>query len=306
MIAMSGEFRFFTADVFTDRIFGGNQLAVFTDARGLDSATMQQIAREMNLSETVFVFPAATPRGTRALRIFTPGGELPFAGHPTVGAAFVLASVGEIPVTGESTRIVFEEGVGPVEVMIRFEDGRPVFSQLTAARLPEEGPAPPSRELLADVLSLDAAQIKRNDRRPRCFSCGVPFLFVTVSDLAALGQARPNMAVWNRRLGGYVASEIYVVSEEAGDADVRARMFGPSLGIPEDPATGSAAAALAGYLAPKNAADGVLRWTVLQGVEMGRPSTLKVEADITNSAISAVRVGGSSVMVTEGVLRLPR
>ena len=302
---MPNEYRFCTADVFTDRIFGGNQLAVFIDGRGLDSTTMQEITREMNLSETVFVLPPETPRGTRRLRIFTPGRELPFAGHPTVGTAFVLASIGEIPATPDETHIVFEEGVGPVEVLVRCRGGKPVFSQLSVAKLPEEGPSPPSTDKLAALLSLDPAQIAGGERRPRSFSCGVPFLFVTVRDLAALGQARPNTELWDRNLGDYEAREIYVVTEDAQDADVRARMFAPSMGIVEDPATGSAASALAGYLAPSRAPDGVLRWTVHQGVEMGRPSVLQVEADVKAGAIAAVRVGGRSVMVSEGVMKLP-
>jgi trans-2,3-dihydro-3-hydroxyanthranilate isomerase len=301
---MPNEYHFYTTDVFTDRMFGGNQLAVFTDARGLDAARMQKIAREMNLSETAFVFPPQTPVGTRSVRIFTPDRELPFAGHPTIGTAFVLAAVGEVNADGGAVRIVLEEGVGPVPVVIRFEGGVPTFAELTAAKLPEEGPPAPARELIAAALSLNVAEIQDGERRPRAFSCGVAFLFVTVRSLAALRDARPNLGVWDRNLAGYVTNEIYLLTEDAGDADVRARMFGPSLGIMEDPATGSAASALAGYLAPPRAADGTLRWTVQQGVEMGRPSTIRVEADVSRGAISGVRVGGSAVLVSEGVLRL--
>src|SRR5215212_1868365 len=133
-------YRFYTADVFTNRPFGGNPLAVLPAAQGLTPAQMQQIAREFNLSETVFVLPPENPRHTCRLRIFTPGGELPFAGHPTVGAAYVLALIGDIALVGEATPVVFEEGVGPVAVTIRARDGRPVFAQLTVARLPEWGP----------------------------------------------------------------------------------------------------------------------------------------------------------------------
>lgn len=301
---MPDEYRFYTTDVFTEQMFGGNQLAVFTDARGLETATMQKIAREMNLSETSFVFPPQTARGTRAVRIFTPDRELPFAGHPTIGTALVLAAIGEVTADGDTARIVLEEAVGAIDVAIRFHAGVPRFAQLTTAKVPEEGPPAPATELLAAALSLNPAQILEGDRRPRAFSCGVPFLFVTVRDLAALAAARPNLAVWDRHLAGYVTNEIYLLTEKAGDADVRARMFGPSLGIMEDPATGSAAAALAGYLAPAVPTDGTLWWMVQQGVEMGRPSTIQLEADIASGAIAAVRVGGSAVMVSEGVLRL--
>ena len=303
---MSKRYRFITADVFTDRMFGGNQLAVFTDARGLDEETMHAITREMNLSETVFVLPPESDRGTRRLRIFTPGRELPFAGHPTVGSAFVLTAIGEVPLDGALTRIVFEEGVGPVEVTVRAEAGRPIFSQLSAAKLPELGPPPPSTEILASVLSLDAHDIEGGDRSPRAYSCGVPFLFVTVRDVDTLGRARVNTELWERHIEQYWAPEFYVIAHTRDPAEIRARMFAPALGIGEDPATGGAATALAGYLVRANAPDGVRRWTIRQGVEMGRPSTIFLEADVSSGAIGAIRVGGASVLVSEGELILPQ
>ena len=301
---MSKRYRFITADVFTDRMFGGNQLAVFTDARGLDEATMQAIAREMNLSETVFVLPPETERGTRRLRIFTPGRELPFAGHPTVGTAFILAASGEVSLDGEFTRIVFEEGVGPVDVVIRTADSRPVFAQLSAAKLPEFGPPPPTTEIVAAALSLDVNDLESGGAAPRACSCGVPFLFVTVRDVATLGRTRVNTAIWEHEIAQYWASEFFVIAHTGSDGEIRARMFAPAFGIGEDPATGSAATALAGYLTPAGAADGTRRWTIQQGVEMGRPSTMFLEADITRGTISAIRVGGASVLVSEGELTL--
>src|SRR5918911_1954654 len=153
------KFRFLTTDVFTNQIFGGNPLAVFPDARDLPESALQSIAREFNLSETVFVYPPERAEHARRLRIFTPAAELPFAGHPTIGTAHVLASLGEIALEGREARIVFEEGVGPVPVLIRGTPKKPVFAQLTAAKLPEIGPAPPGRSALADLLSIDAADI---------------------------------------------------------------------------------------------------------------------------------------------------
>ncbi|MDQ6940796.1 MAG: PhzF family phenazine biosynthesis protein [Verrucomicrobiota bacterium] len=300
---MPNEYKFFTADVFTDKMFGGNQLAVLPWAQGLDDQTMQRIAREFNLSETVFVFPPQTASGTRRVRIFTPGSELPFAGHPTVGAAFVLAAIGEVKLTGDETRILFEEGVGPVPVLIRGKNGLPIFSQLSAAKMPELGPPPPEIEKLAAVLSLEPEQLQTT-RQPSAFSCGMRYLFVTVRDLAALAQARVRIDEWERHVAQYWAPEIFVLTEAADDADVRGRMFAPGAGITEDAATGSAAAALAGYLAPLDSKNGMLRWKLRQGVEMGRPSTLEVEADIDGRKIVAVRVGGASVLVSEGVLRI--
>ena len=302
---MARSYRFFTADVFTDRMFGGNQLAVFTDGTGLDTETMHAIAREMNLSETVFVFPPETQRGTRKLRIFTPGAELPFAGHPTVGSAFVLTAIGDITLDGELTRIVFEEGVGAVEVLVRAEAGRPVFAQLSAAKMPEFGPPPPSPGILASVLSLGVDDIEMGVRAPRSCSCGVPFLFVTLRDLEALRRARVDTQLWERHIASYWAPEFYVIVRQPGESELRARMFAPAMGIGEDPATGGAAAALAGYLAQTVSADGTLRWTIQQGVEMGRPSTIFLEADLAGGIINAVRVGGSSVLVSAGELTLP-
>src|SRR4051812_9357121 len=147
--------RYFTADVFTDHMFGGNQLAVFPDARDIPPELMPRIAREFNYSETTFVLPPSDPKHTRRVRIFTPGGELQFAGHPTVGTAHVLAAVGAIELTGRETRIVLEEGVGPVPVLVRAERGRPVFAQLSAAQLPQVGAPPPDSRTLAAMLSLE-------------------------------------------------------------------------------------------------------------------------------------------------------
>src|SRR5215207_5734987 len=148
-------YTFYTADVFTDTLFGGNQLGVLPDARGLTTEQMLSITREFNYSESTSVFPPDDPKHTRRLRIFTPGGELPFAGHPTVGTAHVLAAVGEIPLTGDETRIVFEEGVGPVPVLIRARNGKPEFAQLSVAQLPQFSEPAVSRTELASMLSLD-------------------------------------------------------------------------------------------------------------------------------------------------------
>lgn len=296
-------YRFHTADVFTDRIFGGNPLAVFPDARGLDAATMQLITREINYSETTFVFPPETPEGARRVRIFTPGAEMPFAGHPTVGTAFVLAMTGELPLQGELTRLVFEEGVGPVPVTIRAVEGRPAFCQLSAAKMPEWGPEPPGDAELAAVLSLAPADLLSGSFRPQAVSCGVPFLFVPLRNLEAVRRARVRVDLWERIVAPYWAQEIYVFTfeHEREGSDLHARMFAPRLGIGEDPATGAAATALAGYLGVRDARDDdTLRWVAEQGFEMGRPSILAIEADKRGGEITAIRVGGAAVLVSSG------
>ncbi|MFN2564041.1 MAG: PhzF family phenazine biosynthesis protein [Gemmatimonadaceae bacterium] len=302
------KFRFYTADVFTDRPFGGNQLAVFPDARGLDSARMQEIAREFNFSETTFVLPPEDRKHTRRVRIFTPGAEIPFAGHPTVGTAHVLAAAGEIPLTGDTTRIVLEEKVGPVPVTIRAERGMPVFAQLSVARLPEVGPPPPARERLAAMLSLDASDLLADDMPPEAVSCGIPYLFVPLRSRDAVARARLRLELWEETLREYWTDDVFVfaLDPERADADVHARMFAPGFGIPEDPATGSACVALGGYLAARHPRhDGKLRWVVEQGFEMGRPSILEVEVDKRGGEITAVRVGGSTVLVSEGEMEVP-
>ena len=300
--------RFLTADVFTERMFGGNQLAVFPEAPAdLAPAVMQSIARELNISETVFVFPPDNPEHTRRIRIFTPAAELPFAGHPTIGTAFVLASIGAVPLGTEGASIVLEEGVGPVAVSIRAQQGRPGYCELTAARLPEEGPPPPPLEEIASALSLRPEDLRPDDLPPRGFTCGVPYLFVPLRDEASLARARVNPTAWERTFSTWWTSAVFPFAEtqRRDGADFRARMFAPALGVPEDPATGSACAALAGFLAPLSATgNGTHRWVVEQGVEMGRPSRLHISCDRERGRITAVRVGGSSVLVSEARLAL--
>lgn len=300
--------RFITADVFTSRPLEGNPLAVFPDARGLSNNLMQRIAREMNLSETVFVLPPDDPRNTRCLRIFAPRTELPFAGHPTVGAAFVLAALGEIPLTGEETTIVFEEQVGPVPVLIRTQEGRPVFTQLSS-KLPEAGPTPPGIAELAEMLSLVPDDVlSTGEDHPQGFSCGNPFLFIPLRDRDALRRARLRIDIWEDVLLDGWATKVFVMCREPElpGSHIRARMFSPDLGIGEDPATGAAVSALGGYLgirAPER--DGTIKWVVEQGFEMGRPSLLHLEVDKKDGEITGVRVGGSSVLISEGTLELP-
>jgi trans-2,3-dihydro-3-hydroxyanthranilate isomerase len=305
---MTSRMSFYTADVFTGEMFGGNQLAVFPASGGLDARLMQAIARELNLSETVFVFPPDDLTHTRKLRIFTPGTELPFAGHPTLGTAFVLASIGQLALDGASTSIVFEEGVGPISVTIRAEGGRPTYCELTVARLPEFGPPPPPVDEIAAVLSLRPDEIRRDGFSPRAASCGVPFFLVPLRDDKALARARPDLSVWQRSFSNWWAPHLYPFVETAGhnSADIRARMFAPGMGIVEDPATGAAAAALGGYLAATQPpGNGTLRWVVDQGIEMGRPSRMHIECGRDGDRVVAVRLGGSAVMVAEGNLALP-
>ncbi len=294
-------YRYHTCDVFTDRVFCGNPLAVLPDARGLTEAQMLAIAREFNYSETTFVLPPDDPRHAARVRIFTPGGELPFAGHPTIGTAFVLATTGAIG--ADEDEIVFEEGVGPVPVAIfRDDGGRVTHCRLTAARLPEQGAPPPAAADLARMLSLASGEVLAGSA---CWSCGVPFLVVPVADAGALARCRLDLPVWRQLLAGYDTQKVYPVARLT-DLRWRVRMFAPGLGVAEDPATGSAAASFAGWVAAHvgEPRDGTLAVVLEQGLEMGRPSTLHLELDRAGGAVTAVRVGGAAVLVAEGKLRL--
>jgi len=296
-------FKFLTVDVFTDKRFGGNQLAVFPDASRIDPALYQAIAREFNFSETTFVLPPKDPKHTKHVKIWTPGGELQFAGHPTVGTACVLAANGDIELTGTETKIVLEEGVGPVPVTIRAPKGTPDFAQLTVAKLPEYGPPAPPADDLARALGLEPGDVLSGDLRAEAVSCGTWFLMVPLRNRAVLAKSRVRLDEFERVLNGYVTNKLFLfcADPELPGSHYRARMYAPSIGVPEDPATGSAAVGFGGYVAKRDKrTDGTLMWRVEQGFEMGRPSILDVEVDKRAGAVAAVRVGGNSVLVTRG------
>lgn len=295
-------FRFYTLDVFTDRRFGGNPLAVVLEADGLSGERMQTIAAEFNLSETVFVLPAEQPGpNRRKVRIFTPQAELPFAGHPTVGTGFLLAKLGLVAMNAADPIMVLEEGVGDVAVKVRIGKDGPLSTQMSVPRMPERGPPPPPRADLAAMLSLQESDVLPGHA---AWSCGVPFLFVPLRDREAIRRVKLRIDLWERVLSGWWAKSVFVftTATESKDAQVHARVFAPALGVPEDPATGAAASALAGLLHERDPGDGHRRWRIEQGFEMGRPSLIELEADVTGGRITAVRVGGSSVLVSEGWL----
>lgn len=309
--------RYVTCDVFTPVPFAGNPLAVVFGAEGLPTATLQAIAREFNYSETTFVFAAEHPAHARRVRIFTPGAELPFAGHPTVGTAHVLVATGEVAVTGDAPVVVLEEGVGPVPVRLTMAGGVPVAAQLTTAQPAEERVAGvPSIDALARVLSLTSADFTGGTHTPTAVSCGIPWLMVPLASVEAVRRARVDLAAWQAQLAGTWGSELLVFAmARDGEADpslpahvqgcdIRARAFVPGLAVPEDPATGSANASLAAYLAARTPRTGLLRWSVAQGIEMGRPSRLELEAERTDAGVGAVRVGGATVLMAEGILRV--
>lgn len=293
--------RFVVSDVFTDRPFAGNQLAVVLDAEGLDGAGMQSIAREFGFSETTFVLPPERG-GSKRVRIFTPAREIPFAGHPTVGTALVIANLHEVEVSGDRPEVVLEENAGPVLVRLRRQDDAFGFAEFAAPELPSFHGSPPVDEL-ALVLGLEPAQLVCDHGLPEGASAGLPFLIVEVRDRAALGSIRFDGNAFQSVLGQAPHTGLYVITRDRGEADVHARMFAPGAGVPEDPATGSAAAAFGGWLGERSGLnDGEHRFVIAQGVEMGRPSRIEVTVVRRAGRLEAIRVGGQAVMVMQGTL----
>jgi len=289
-----GTLRLLRYDVFTDRPYAGNPLGVVLEPPALADEEMQAVARELNLSETVFL--SGRGDGTWDARIFTPATELPFAGHPTIGAALALADEGLA-----STEVVLHEGVGPVAVEL--EDG---VATLTTAGPPQPVEAADPGEVVA-ALGLTFADL-HPDLGPRGWTAGLPFTMVAVRDLDVLARAEVDLARWRVEVAHSAAPDLYLLAPLDGvrGARWRARMFGPGLGLAEDPATGSAAAAAVAYLAG-HAGESRLAagWTIEQGVEMGRPSEIRVQAVRRHGELVAVRVGGRAARVGAGELVRP-
>ncbi|MBS9475614.1 PhzF family phenazine biosynthesis protein [Ancylobacter radicis] len=295
--------RFLTLDVFTDRPLAGNPLAVVLDAEGLDGNQMQAIAREFNLSETVFLVKPQDEQSRAKLRIFTVNHELPFAGHPTVGTAVLLAIRDGVET---STDFVLEENVGPIPCHVNVKGERLGHAIFTVPRIPEIVlEEPMSVEACAQALGLDTSDIGFDGYRPVVASAGVPFVCVPLASRSALARISPSAARLIGTFGGEADSVYVFCRDEDGEGDFRARMFGANMGIDEDPATGSAAASLAAVLfAGERPGDGFHAFDILQGVEMGRPSLVRLGLEVTSGALSAVTIGGGAVIVGEGVIHV--
>jgi trans-2,3-dihydro-3-hydroxyanthranilate isomerase len=297
--------RYITVDVFTDRAFGGNPLAVVLDAGGLSTAQMQAIATEFNYSETTFVLPPTDPAHDAQVRIFTVRSEIPFAGHPNVGTAFVLATQAAKP----PARLLFEERAGLVPVEIATEQGQVVSTELTAPQ-PLKRLSHVSAEQAASCLSLSASDVKLDRHPPQIISVGLSFLAVELISRDALRRAKPDAAGFEKTFpcDGSDAVYFYTRDVPAGEkpCELQARMFHPGAsGLSEDPATGSATAACAALLAELDPLkDGELKLQIGQGVDMGRPSLLLTRVRKEGGAVSSIHVGGSCVQMMEGTFRL--
>lgn len=289
-------------DVFTERMLTGNPLAVVLDAEELETAQMQAIAREFNLSETVFVSAADNPAYSAKVRIFTPAVELPFAGHPTVGTAICLASERfGVMGSGQDAVVVLEEGIGPVRCGVKLKDG-PGFAEFDLPRLPSNLGVANPKEILAPALGLEPADITFENHTASIWTAGNPFQFVPVRNGGVLAAANPVRDAWAEAFGDDSAF-LYTRDVEGHDHDFRARMFAPMSGIEEDPATGSAVAAFAGLVQQfDDHPDGEHLILIEQGDDMGRPSVIRLDMSVKNGALEAVRIGGHAVRVAEGVL----
>ena len=287
--------RFIITDVFTDRPFGGNQLAVFPDGAGIPDALMQRYAHELNFSETTFVLPPRKPDHTHRVRIFTPHGELPFAGHPNIGTAVVLAAA-----SPDAVQLVFDEDVGTVRVAAT-SDGRNGFAELSLNGDVEIRPCAVGAAALARMLTLPESEI--GPRAPWMAGIGIRFCCIPLSGTEAVAAAKFDIAAWEKIFPETSwARQIYAIGGEfAPGGTLKVRMWGPSVGVAEDPATGSAAGILAASLAAALPdPDGSFTWQIEQGAELGRPSFITASAEKRDGRVTSIRVGGNAVIVGEG------
>jgi trans-2,3-dihydro-3-hydroxyanthranilate isomerase len=290
---------FVTVDVFTERRFGGNPLAVIPNAAGLNAAQMQAIANEFNLSETTFVLPPKDPLHTAEVRIFTPKFEMPFAGNPNVGTGFVVGRRGEV---GDA--LVFEEKAGLVPLELLREAGEIVGARLTAPQQLKRG-EDVAADIVAAACALEPGDIETGHHQPCVAGCGTVFIFAEVKTRRALEAARPRGDIFARHFPVDGATGIHLYLRDGDEVDIRSRMFAPLHGVNEDPATGSANVALAGLLASlRPETDLSLSLRVAQGVEMGRPSLMEASAEKREGQVIETRIGGRCVPVMSGTIEV--
>jgi len=291
-------------DVFTDEGLAGNPLAVVLDCEGLDLDAMQRIAREFNLSESVFVLPPENPRHRARIRIFTPDYEMPFAGHPTVGSAVALT---ELASGKEDAIFVLEENIGPVRCAVSRGEGA-TFAEFDLAKLPEELKLTAEPEAIGAALGLGPHEIGFENHRVAFFSAGVPYVTIPVANLAAAAKARLNNDMWaqlapKKSEWAFASPYFYCRETVNKESAFHVRMIVPGNPSYEDPATGSAAAAFAGAIMHfDQPGDGMTRCWIEQGLEMGRPSRIRLELDVAGGKLASARIGGQAVKVGEGKL----
>lgn len=295
-------------DVFTNTGLKGNPLAVVFEAEGLSGERMQAITREFNLSETVFVLPPENPAHTARIRIFTPDRELPFAGHPTVGTAIALAETSNDGAGVDLVRVL-EENVGPVRCVVRLAEGAAPFAEFDLPRLSAQLTAEFDLQKIADAFCISAADIGFENHRLSLWSAGVPYVMVPVRDIGVAASVDFNPMLWRKALAGAgdqsIAAYLYCRGGTDHTAHFHARMFAPGLGIVEDPATGSAVAAMSGAIQYFDGlSDGHHALVIEQGIEMGRPSYIHLHIEAEGGKVAGARIGGEAVKVASGRMHL--
>ncbi|MBN1429905.1 MAG: PhzF family phenazine biosynthesis protein [Anaerolineae bacterium] len=303
-------YHFLQADVFTEVIFGGNPVAVFPDAEGLSDDEMQKIAREMNLSETTFVLPPTDSNADARVRFFTPSSELPFAGHPTIGTHIILAHLGRYEIVGPVTRVWQQVGIGTLPVDL-ITDGNGVTNRAVMTQgEARHGGVFKDKGKIAKSLGLQTSDI-HPDLPVQVFSTGLPGLMIPLVSLDAIQRIALNVELFNRicRATSVTGAEVFTLETLDKAHHIHVRNFDPLVGIYEDPATGSMAGALGAYLLANNVFEyepeaSTTHFVIEQGFELNRPSLIEVEVDITQEAISQVRVGGQAVILIEGELTI--
>ena len=303
------KYRYYLADVFTQTIFNGAQIAVFPNAEGLSPKQMQLIARELNLTETVFVFHPKKEITTRVMRIFSPTHEINFAGHPIIATAFVLGSCGELTLTKSVTPIIFQQNTGFIEVNISAENGTPTFVQFTRKVSSIIDRFTPSDEELTSFLSLQVSELDHKKYAPRLVFSDIPYLIIPVWKYESVRNAKFNYAAWNQSSAPQTsAQEVLLFSPKTpfSDADFNVRLFGSRIGIHDDPPVGSAMPAFASYLCSfEFMQKGTYTFAVDRGDEKTRRSVLNLEMDHKGEDLLTIRVGGNAVMVAEGTMYIP-
>lgn len=303
------KYRYYLADVFTKTIFNGAQIAVFPNAEGLSPNQMQLIARELNLTETVFVFHPDKKITTRVMRIFSPQNEINFAGHPIIATAFVLGHSGELTLTQSVTPIIFQQNTGAVEINISAENGQPTFVQFTRKVSASIDRFTPPDDELASFLSLQISELDHKKYAPRLVFSDMAYLIIPVWKYESVRNAKFNYVAWNQSSAPQTsAQEVLLFSPKTpfSDADFNVRLFGSRIGIHDDPPVGSAMPAFASYLCSfEFMQKGTYTFSVDRGDEKTRRSVLNLEMDHKGEDLLTIRVGGNAVMVAEGTMYIP-
>ncbi|WP_404356336.1 PhzF family phenazine biosynthesis protein [Methylotuvimicrobium sp. KM1] len=304
------KYHYYIADVFTNRVFNGAQIAVFPKADGLNAEKMALIAKELNLSETVFIFHKINGGNVRRMRIFSPLAEIHLGGHPVIAAAFVLASCGDIELNEPITRVVFEQNAGPVEANITSVGGKPGFVQFTRKVSAIVDRFAPGDEELAAFLGLEQSELDHKKYSPRLVSCGYPYLIVPVWKYESVRNALFNYPAWSQSTAPQTAAQeilLFAPKTPFPDADFNLRLLGPRLALTDDPPVGNAVPAFCSYLCSfEQTRKGTHSFAVDRGDARSRRSVIRIEMDNKGEELLPLRVGGEAVMFAEGVIDLPK